>query len=351
MPSRKYSQANTKYRYGFNGKENDNEVRGEGNQQDYGSRVYDSRIGRFLSVDPLQAKYASMTPYHFTVNNPIMFMDGNGKDTIRFTKSNVSYQMKGGLSDMQGVSGSFSTNSITVLKSPTKDVFYYEVINTSINANGISTTGKPVITEFFPNETKTSSVTQSWCIDGCILPGNVDDLGAITLAKLAPPELVSYLGKHNPNLYGSLKRDQAMMKAGNVLMAVAEAGLLFEGGFLIGAERKILKSGVAEWGGPLDYSSLKAPRIVGPGLETTTAQRLRILEYNKKMNGGVLRSDLDGSIIDMPTNVPKGGKANMNQAEVDHVFERAYGGSNANSNLRVISKEQNLQKESIRRRN
>jgi hypothetical protein len=35
------------YRYGFNGKENDNKVKGEGNQQDYGMRVYDPRLGRF----------------------------------------------------------------------------------------------------------------------------------------------------------------------------------------------------------------------------------------------------------------------------------------------------------------
>ncbi|MEZ2442984.1 RHS repeat-associated core domain-containing protein [Chitinophaga sp. RCC_12] len=45
------------YRYGFNGKENDNEVKGEGNQQDYGMRIYDPRLGRFLSVDPLTKGY------------------------------------------------------------------------------------------------------------------------------------------------------------------------------------------------------------------------------------------------------------------------------------------------------
>jgi RHS repeat-associated protein len=51
MPGRKYS-AGTGYRYGFNGKENDNDVKGEGNQQDYGFRIYDPRLGRFISVDP-----------------------------------------------------------------------------------------------------------------------------------------------------------------------------------------------------------------------------------------------------------------------------------------------------------
>jgi RHS repeat-associated protein len=56
MPGRKYS-ATSSYRYGFNGKENDNEVKGEGNQQDYGMRIYDPRIGKFLSVDPISKEY------------------------------------------------------------------------------------------------------------------------------------------------------------------------------------------------------------------------------------------------------------------------------------------------------
>jgi hypothetical protein len=42
MPGRKFSGGN--YRYGFNGKENDNEVKGEGNQQDYGMRIYDPPV-------------------------------------------------------------------------------------------------------------------------------------------------------------------------------------------------------------------------------------------------------------------------------------------------------------------
>ncbi|MEJ0101527.1 MAG: hypothetical protein WDO19_02735 [Bacteroidota bacterium] len=45
MPGRKFSSGN--YRYGFNGKENDNEVKGiEGSQQDYGMRIYDSESGK-----------------------------------------------------------------------------------------------------------------------------------------------------------------------------------------------------------------------------------------------------------------------------------------------------------------
>jgi RHS repeat-associated protein len=79
MPGRKFSNG-LLYRYGFNGKENDNEVKGEGNLQDYGMRIYDPRLGRFLSVDPLAAKYPMLTPYCFVANNAIIYIDPDGRD-------------------------------------------------------------------------------------------------------------------------------------------------------------------------------------------------------------------------------------------------------------------------------
>ncbi|MBD1395437.1 RHS repeat domain-containing protein [Mucilaginibacter glaciei] len=66
------------YTYGFNGKENDNEVKGVGNQQDYGMRIYDPRVGRFLSVDPLTIKYPELTPYQFASNAVIGNTDLDG---------------------------------------------------------------------------------------------------------------------------------------------------------------------------------------------------------------------------------------------------------------------------------
>ena len=75
MPGRKYS-AGTGYRYGFNGKEN--EVKGESNQQDYGMRIYDPRIGKFLSVDPLTSDYPWYTPYQFAGNDVARNIDLDG---------------------------------------------------------------------------------------------------------------------------------------------------------------------------------------------------------------------------------------------------------------------------------
>ncbi|NII28603.1 hypothetical protein HB364_26200 [Pseudoflavitalea sp. X16] len=66
------------YRFGFNGKENDNDVKGWWNQQDYGMRIYDPRVGRFLSVDPLTKSYPMLTPYAFAENSPIENIDLDG---------------------------------------------------------------------------------------------------------------------------------------------------------------------------------------------------------------------------------------------------------------------------------
>jgi RHS repeat-associated protein len=78
MPGRKYQVGSGFYRYGFNGKEKDNDVKGEGNQQDYGMRIYDPRLGKFLSVDPLALKFPELTPYQFASNRPIDGVDIDG---------------------------------------------------------------------------------------------------------------------------------------------------------------------------------------------------------------------------------------------------------------------------------
>jgi RHS repeat-associated protein len=80
MPGRQFN--NGSYRYGFNGKENDNEVKGTGNQQDYGARIYDPRLGKFLSVDPKAKLYPMLTPYQFASNTPIQAVDLDGMEAF-----------------------------------------------------------------------------------------------------------------------------------------------------------------------------------------------------------------------------------------------------------------------------
>ena len=87
MEGRRWNLGLGVYRYGFNGKENDNEVKGEGNQYDYGFRVYNPQIGRFLSTDPLAKKYAFYTPYQFAGNKPIVAVDIDGQEDHIYTIS------------------------------------------------------------------------------------------------------------------------------------------------------------------------------------------------------------------------------------------------------------------------
>jgi RHS repeat-associated protein len=68
------------YRYGFNGMERDDELKGSGNSYDFGARIYDSRLGRWMSLDPHQRRYSALSAYNFCFNSPLLFNDPDGKD-------------------------------------------------------------------------------------------------------------------------------------------------------------------------------------------------------------------------------------------------------------------------------
>jgi RHS repeat-associated protein len=92
MPGRKYVSGSL-YRYGFNGKEQDSEISGTGTQYDYGFRIYNPRISRFLSVDPKTASFPFYTPYQFAGNKPINSIDLDGLEDVHYiftwTKDNA----------------------------------------------------------------------------------------------------------------------------------------------------------------------------------------------------------------------------------------------------------------------
>ncbi len=74
MPGR--SVHSDKYRYGFNGKENDNET----GLQDYGFRIYNPGLGKFLSVDPLTDSYPWNSPYSYAEGDPVNYIDIDGAE-------------------------------------------------------------------------------------------------------------------------------------------------------------------------------------------------------------------------------------------------------------------------------
>src|SRR5690554_6660128 len=66
------------YRYGFNSMKRDNEVKGQGNSYTTEFRQYDSRLGRWLSIDPLFTNFPWQSPYVGFDNNPIYYVDPKG---------------------------------------------------------------------------------------------------------------------------------------------------------------------------------------------------------------------------------------------------------------------------------
>ncbi len=84
------------YRYGFNGKEKDAEGMGGGlSTYDYGFRIYNAALGKFLSVDPLVSQYAMLSPYQFASNMPIKAIDIEGLERLDVTVTSPTYGTPG----------------------------------------------------------------------------------------------------------------------------------------------------------------------------------------------------------------------------------------------------------------
>lgn len=76
MPAREFSIGG--YRFGFNGMEKDDKIKGDGNSLDFGDRIYDSRLGKWLSLDPQWKKNDFESNYSYTSGNPILYIDIKG---------------------------------------------------------------------------------------------------------------------------------------------------------------------------------------------------------------------------------------------------------------------------------
>ncbi len=76
------------YRYGFNGQEGDGEIYGDKLNYAFQYRMYDARIGRFWSVDPLKSDYPWNSTYAFAENRVIDGIDLEGLEYYYNQKGN-----------------------------------------------------------------------------------------------------------------------------------------------------------------------------------------------------------------------------------------------------------------------
>ncbi|MFN9339252.1 MAG: RHS repeat domain-containing protein, partial [Candidatus Kapaibacterium sp.] len=66
------------YKFGYNGKEKDDEIKGSGNSVDFGARMLDTRVGRWYATDRFEEKFPSVSTYSYADNSPIMKIDIGG---------------------------------------------------------------------------------------------------------------------------------------------------------------------------------------------------------------------------------------------------------------------------------
>lgn len=89
QPGRTFNSSSRNH--GFNGKRVDSELYGDGNSYDFGERIYDPRIGRFPTPDPLRATFPAYSPYLFAGNKPIWAIDAHGAGEEYTTPSDDDY--------------------------------------------------------------------------------------------------------------------------------------------------------------------------------------------------------------------------------------------------------------------
>jgi RHS repeat-associated protein len=76
------SFAEAKNKYQYNGKELNTDFGLD--WMDYGARWYQADAPHWLSIDPLAEKHPNYSPYVYTLNNPIKYIDPNGMDNVLY---------------------------------------------------------------------------------------------------------------------------------------------------------------------------------------------------------------------------------------------------------------------------
>ena len=89
MEGRSYSSES--YRFGYQGQESDDEIDGTGSSISFKYRIEDSRIGRFLSKDPLYKQYPWNSPYAFSENRLICGVELEGLEFSNYLETLEGY--------------------------------------------------------------------------------------------------------------------------------------------------------------------------------------------------------------------------------------------------------------------
>ncbi|WP_207513814.1 EndoU domain-containing protein [Longitalea luteola] len=140
QPGRSYNAGG--YRFGFNGQEMNNDVKGLGSSYSSQFWEYDSRLGRRWNIDPIYKN----SPYEVFGGNPIAFSDPSGADTININRTTTVRRFASRGGGLDGVSVKKVPDQVTrtadigIIQASGDDVFRINDKYVIIDENGQVTT-------------------------------------------------------------------------------------------------------------------------------------------------------------------------------------------------------------------
>lgn len=124
------------YRFAFNGMEKDDEWSVEGGSYDFGARIYDARVGRFLAIDPKFSLAPHFSPFSFARNSPIINVDSKGEEAVAYIDSKdgklyitTTYMY------VKGGDEGFTDEQVAAMKAAT-DEFYKQATGMKVTMGG-----------------------------------------------------------------------------------------------------------------------------------------------------------------------------------------------------------------------
>ncbi|WP_438968539.1 RHS repeat domain-containing protein [Nonlabens sp.] len=235
------------YRYGFQGQERDDEIKGEGNSYNYKYRMHDPRLGRFFAVDPLSHEFAWNSPYTFAENKLGLGKELEGLELDWSARYQGYFELtnKMGLSHEEAqdqmskgfIVGTALAGTIVIDATITKGAISKELFKQFLIGSGAAAVDDIIKRKTFDSETITNSLGSSLIavdLGDAFIDVTLDrfKLGKLkTVLETVTPSLIDITYENNIQVVGVNKDAGSVLKdaLGNFI-ADQSKGVLPKGG-------------------------------------------------------------------------------------------------------------------------